>query len=321
MNKLRTLSASLTFAAAFLFGCSTNQYDPGTSSADGSGEVSSSSHDVSSSSTGTVGAASSSSRASSSSVNPLGNIPNYQTLTSNGTGVKPGWASRYWDGCKQSCSWADKNQFPPLTRSDRCRACEKNGTTQIAANDINKSSCGGGNSYTCYDFIPRIVDNNMAFAFAASPTDQCGKCFQLQFDGGSHDTPNSTHTAIKGKTLIVMTSNMGGDVSQGQFDILIPGGGLGQFDSFSGQIGVSKDKLGHQYGGLLRDCEGESGYNAAQYKTCLTNKCNSVFTNATLKEGCLFYANWMQAASNPTMLYKEVTCPDYLINKYKATMF
>jgi hypothetical protein len=112
---------------------------------------------------------------------------------------------------------------------------------------------------------------------------------------------------------------MGGDVQGGQFDILIPGGGLGQFDSFSGQIGVSKNQLGEQYGGLLSACEKEQNYNSANYKSCLTTKCN-VFTNATLKEGCLFYANWMEAANNPTILYKEVACPDYLINKYKATM-
>jgi hypothetical protein len=250
---------------------------------------------------------------------------NYQTLTAGASGVKNGWTSRYWDACKQSCSWGGKTQASPLTSSDRCKACEKNGTTQIAANDANKSSCDGGNSYTCFDFTPCKVDDNLAYAFAASPTDQCGKCFQIQFDGGfQHGTANATHQAVKGKTLIVMTSNMGGDVQGGQFDVLIPGGGVGQFDAFSndkpyGQLSVSKSQLGEQYGGLLSACEKEESYNSAKYKSCLTTKC-SIFTNQTLKDGCLFYANWMEAANNPTMIYKEIACPDYLLNKYKATM-
>jgi hypothetical protein len=248
----------------------------------------------------------------------LGN--DYVTLQSNGAGVKNGWASRYWDGCKQSCSWGGKTQYSPLTGSDRCRACQKNGSSEIAANDNNKSSCDGGNSYTCFDFTPYKVNDNLAYAFAASPTDQCGKCFQLQFNGGfQHGSPKEPHKAINGKTLIVMTSNMGGDVGQGQFDILIPGGGLGIFDSFTGQIGVSKADLGENHGGLLSTCEKEMNYDGSKYKSCLINKCN-VFTNVTLKEGCLFYANWFEAAGNPTMIYKEVNCPQYLIDKYKATL-
>jgi hypothetical protein len=248
------------------------------------------------------------------------NDPSYPPLQQGGAGVQSGWTSRYWDGCKQSCSWGGKTQNSPLTSSDRCKVCQVNGSTEIAANDNNKSSCDGGNSYTCFDFTPYKVNDNLAYAFAASPTDKCGKCFQIQFNGGfQHGTPNATHQAIKGKTLIVMTSNMGGDVGAGQFDILVPGGGVGIFNSFSSQIGVSASSLGEQYGGLLSACEKELNYNSSQYKSCLTTKCN-IFTNATLKAGCLFYANWFEAANNPTMLYKEVTCPQYLIDKYKATL-
>jgi len=232
---------------------------------------------------------------------------------------KSGWVSRYWDGCKQSCSWDDgKTQYPPLASTDRCRSCGRDGSTETAANV--GSSCTGGNSYTCFDFTPYKVNDNLAYAFAAAPTDQCGKCFELQFDGGSRYPANANHLKIKGKTLIVMTSNKGGDVGEGQFDVLIPGGGVGQFNAFSSQIGVSTSQLGKQYGGLLGTCEEESNYNASTYKQCLTNKCNSVFTDATLKAGCIFLADWFEAAGNPTMLYKEVTCPQYLIDKYKATL-
>jgi len=247
-----------------------------------------------------------------------GNDPTYPPLASGQSGVKNGWTSRYWDGCKQSCSWGGKTQHSPLASTDRCKVCRKDGSSEIAADDNNRSSCDGGDSYTCFDFTPHKVNDNLAYAFAASPTDKCGLCFQIQFDGGfKHGTANATHQAVKGKTLIVMTSNMGGDVGEGQFDVLIPGGGVGAFDAFSTQIGVTQ--LGERYGGLLSACEKENNYDFTKYKSCLTSKCN-IFTNATLKEGCLFYANWFEAANNPTMIYKEVECPQYLINKYKATL-
>jgi len=230
--------------------------------------------------------------------------------------LKSGWVSRYWDGCKQSCSWTDKPQNLPGTR---CRACQKDGVTEITGNAT--SSCpSSGSSYTCFDFIPHKVDENLAYAFAAAPTDMCGKCFEFQFDGGLKDfPPKENHKALKGKRLIVIASNMGGDVNQGQFDVLIPGGGVGRFNSFSDQIGVSTDQLGETYGGLLSACEKEVNYVASKYEDCLRNKCN-IFANPTLKEGCLFYVDWFKAAGNPTMLYKEVECPQYLIDKYRASM-
>jgi len=119
-----------------------------------------------------------------------------------------------------------------------------------------------------------------------------------------------------------MTSNMGGDVGQGQFDILIPGGGLGMFDSFSGQLGVSKDRLGANEGGFLADCERTLNWASgtlAQYQKCLRDKCNDVFSDpkhALLKQGCVFYADWFMAANNPSMTYEQVTCPAILIDRY-----
>jgi hypothetical protein len=238
-------------------------------------------------------------------------------LQQGGQGVQSGYATRYWDACKPSCSWTYKSQ----ALGARCKNCDRNGTSEIAASDGNRSSCDGGNAYTCYDQIPYKVNDNLSYAFAATPGggNDCGKCYQLQFTGTGHDGNAANHRAIEGKTLIVIASNEGHDVSGGQFDIMIPGGGVGAYDAFSSQISVSKDQLGVQYGGLLATCERESNYNASQYKSCLTTKCN-LFTNSTLKEGCLWLANWMEAANNPNLLYKQVECPSYLVDKYKAKM-
>ena len=111
-----------------------------------------------------------------------------------------------------------------------------------------------------------------------------------------------------------MTTNIGGDVQQGQFDIMIPGGGVGMFNGCS-QMGWGPQ--GEQYGGLLSDCEKEKNYKPAATLTCLKEKCNSVFSNdSQAKQGCLFLAEFMHGAGNPLHDYVEVECPDVLKSKY-----
>ncbi|WP_295682555.1 glycosyl hydrolase family 5 [uncultured Fibrobacter sp.] len=232
--------------------------------------------------------------------------------TKGGSGS--GWATRYWDCCKPSCSW-NKN-----SGGKNSKQCTNKGRSENTNWD-DGSICSGGSQMTCISQIPFTVSgcNDMGFAFAAVPASnggQCGKCFQLTFTGeGHYNSTNANTKAIKGKKLIIMVTNVGGDVEQGQFDIMIPGGGLGIFKNGCSQMGWGNQ--GSEYGGLLSDCEKEHNYNAAKYKSCLTDKCNSVFSNdSEAKQGCLFLANWMNAAGNPEHNYVEVECPDVLKNKY-----
>jgi hypothetical protein len=158
----------------------------------------------------------------------------------------------------------------------------------------------------------------MAFAFAAVPAangGSCGKCFQLTFTGeGHYNSTNANTRKLKGKKLIIMATNIGGDVAQGQFDIMIPGGGVGMFNGCSSMGWGSQ---GEQYGGLLSECEKESNYSAGKYASCLTEKCNKSFSNdSEAKQGCLFLATWMHAAGNPEHNYVEVECPDVLKQRY-----
>ena len=81
---------------------------------------------------------------------------------------------------------------------------------------------------TCTSQIPFTIDGctEMGFAFAAVPASDggdCGKCYQLTFTGKGKYSTDDNHRYIKGKKLIIMTTNIGGDVQQGQFDIMIPG--------------------------------------------------------------------------------------------------
>jgi hypothetical protein len=228
-----------------------------------------------------------------------------------------GFASRYWDGCKPSCSW--KNNAGSAGPAKQCSA---NGKTENTNYD-EQSVCSGGGAATCTSQIPFTIDgcDNIGFAFAAVPASnggQCGKCFQLTFTGKGKYETKQNHKALAGKKLIVMVTNIGADVNQGQFDVMIPGGGVGLYN---GTSGYGWGAQGAQYGGLLSDCESEIGYNASNLlekrKSCLVEKCNKAFSSdATAKQGCLFLANFMEAAGNPLHDYVEVECPEVLKSKY-----
>ena len=51
-------------------------------------------------------------------------------------------------------------------------------------------------------------------------------------------------------TYIVKATNTGGDVGVGQFDLLMPGGGVGLFNGCQPQWGAPADGWGDRYGGV-----------------------------------------------------------------------
>ena len=223
-----------------------------------------------------------------------------------------GWATRYWDCCMPSCGWNENSGGNPTMY------CDAKGKNRVEG---GQSICSGGQNTTCTSQIPIIVNDRVAYAFAAVPAadgGKCGKCFALEFTGEGKYETKANHQALRGKTLVVMASNIGGDVNHGQFDVMIPGGGLGAFDGCS-QMGWGNQ--GEKYGGLLSNCENEVGYDGDllnKRKECLSRKCNEVFKNdEQAKEGCLFLATWMEAAGNPNHNFKEVECPQALKAKWR----
>ena len=239
---------------------------------------------------------------------PTTGCPNIKTKGGSGSG----WATRYWDCCKPSCSWNENSG------GKNSKQCTNKGRSENT-NWGDGSICSGGSQMTCISQIPFTVSgcNDMGFAFAAVPASnggQCGKCFQLTFTGKGKYSTDNNHTSIKGKKLIIMVTNVGHDVEQGQFDIMIPGGGVG---AFNGCSSMGWGNQGKQYGGLLSDCEESTNYSAPRTLECLKEKCNSVFSNdSDAKKGCMFLADFMHAAGNPMHDYVEVECPDVLKNKY-----
>jgi hypothetical protein len=210
-----------------------------------------------------------------------------------------GWASRYWDCCKPSCSWT-ANCNPPVP------SCDKGGTTRIGS-DAKNGCEGGGSAFECYDFSPWYESGtNMAYGFAAYNGVACGTCFELQFTGGSNSGDNPGAAALKGQQMIVQVINIGG-IAANQFDLLIPGGGVGAMSAGCTAQWGNVD-LGVTYGGLLSECAGDC--------TCMKGKCSSVFGSISLlKAGCDWFTGWFNCADNPQLVYKQVSCPTQLTSK------
>lgn len=253
------------------------------------------------------------------------------------TSGQKGWGSRYWDCCKPHCSWPDKTK-------NYVANCGRDGINEIpcfkeVGNEFSKwlegtkSGCEqDGIAYACYRHVPFAVCEKLAYGFAAVPAggDACGKCFQLTFDGGaSNNDVKAAHKMMKGKIMIVIASNIGHDVSGGQFDLMIPGGGLGSFrEGCRKQWNVDvndENVVGKGLGGLISKCQERLGWDAdpEHLKECVRGMCDNLFGKDPamhdLWEGCIWYVDWMHAVDNPTFTYKEVACPPELLDLYYSS--
>jgi hypothetical protein len=199
-----------------------------------------------------------------------------------------GYATRYWDCCQPHCSQFDGHR------------CGQNGTSSTGD---TQSACAGGGSYACYDEAPHAVSDCLSYGFIAKSNPNCGGCYRIQFTGeGYHNANDPGSKLLKGKQMIVKVSNTGGDVASNQFDLMIPGGGVGQFNACSKQWGTSD--LGAQYGGFLTNCTGDH----AAKKECVRQQCNKIPAGPA-RNGWLWFVDWFQAADNPKFTSQSTNCP------------
>jgi len=201
------------------------------------------------------------------------------------------WASRYWDCCKPHCS---TNGNIPSCGSD---GVSKNSGT---------SACSGGSAYTCYNQAPRAIGDNVSYGYVAVPNPSCGSCYHLQFTGqGQFSATDPGSKALAGKHMIVKISNTGGDVASNQFDLMIPGGGVGQnANTCTGEWKLSSSDLGPTQGGFLTGCTGTY----AAKRDCVRQKC-MLLPDGDLRKGCIWFVDWYAAADNPTFHYESIQCP------------
>jgi hypothetical protein len=254
--------------------------------------------------------------------------------------TQQGWGSRYWDCCKPSCAWPEKFDYNASQTVKTCDINDNEIPVQVSTGNqywpyegvVN--ACGdGGDGFACYDQTPFAVCDSLAYGYAAASgatlgDAACGSCFLLEFDGGMHQYEAlHEHRALQGKKMIVMVTNIGYDVEAGQFDIMIPGGGMGVFtDGCRRQWGVSDDALvGATYGGFRTTCENQLGYypepSLDEVQTCVRDMCDGLFNRPGLEsmlEGCYWYVDWYYAANNPTYTYRPIECPQELIDGYST---
>ena len=220
----------------------------------------------------------------------------------NINGGQNAWASRYWDCCKPACGWTGNTSDPSPMQS-----CNLQGQS-LGSNYGARNACeSGGTAFMCWNGAPWSVGGQLSYGFAAAsgPNYTCGRCFHIQFNGTGHNGTNPGVTAINGKHMIVQIINNGG-VAQDQFDLLIPGGGVGALNACDDQWGGVP--LGAQYGGFRATC----GSNAE----CIRGMCQTAFGNkAELMAGCEWYIGWFAMADNPNFVYERIACPSALTQR------
>ncbi|RAL58687.1 hypothetical protein DID88_002993 [Monilinia fructigena] len=195
-----------------------------------------------------------------------------------------GTTTRYWDCCKPSCAWSDKAVL--ASGSSPVGTCDIKDSPLSDPTANAPSGCNGGTSYMCSDQSPWAVTDDLAYGYAAvniaggNEASWCCACYELTF----------TSTALAGKKMIVQATNTGGDLGSNQFDLAIPGGGVGIFNGCTAEFGAPSSGWGSQYGGV------------SAASSC------STFPTA-LQPGCNFRFGWFQGADNPTVDFKQVECP------------
>jgi glycosyl hydrolase family 45 len=200
-----------------------------------------------------------------------------------------GFATRYWDCCQPACAQNGGHK------------CSQDGVTQTGDNG---SACSGGGAFACYDDAPRAVSNCLSYGHVAKANPNCGGCFRIQFTGSGHDNANDIGSKlIQGKQMIVQVTNTGSDVAGNQFDLMIPGGGVGLFNACSRQWGIND--LGGQYGGFLTACT--TGTHAEK-KECVRQKCMALPAGSA-RDGCLWFVDWFEIADNPNFTSEPTNCP------------
>lgn len=142
--------------------------------------------------------------------------------------------THYWDCCKPSCGWND----PPIYANNNGKVVETCGAAggEQFRLDVpwEASTCDGGPAFTCTDQLPWVEGDTLYGYVANQDTgdkSDCGTCFELELSA----TANGVSRAV------VQVTNKGGMGRDGAkravFDLLVPGGGFGDFTGCAGVPG------------------------------------------------------------------------------------
>ncbi|CAG9855610.1 unnamed protein product [Phyllotreta striolata] len=198
-----------------------------------------------------------------------------------------GITTRYWDCCAPSCAYygyLPAGMHPVQT-------CQKDGYTNSTEENNAQSGCqAGGVAYTCSNQIPYLKNATLAYGWAAASFtggldySQCCSCFLLSFKG-----------RLTGKKFLVQNVNTGPYLATNQFDLQIPGGGVGLYNlGCMTQWNTSEDGWGDRITGVKDE-----------------EQCKIL--PEVLQPGCRFRFEYMEGIDNPDVSFEQVKCPAELV--------
>ncbi|KAJ8940955.1 hypothetical protein NQ318_006806 [Aromia moschata] len=190
----------------------------------------------------------------------------------------------YWDCCKPSCAWTGNAYTDPPVRG-----CAADGVTTVDK-ELQSGCASDGGSYSCTDQVAHAANKSFALGFTAASftggTDysMCCRCVLLTW---KYDTQDPK------RQILVQITNTGGDLLSNQFDLAIPGCGVGYVaDGCTNQWGAPVGGWGQQYGGVSTEEE-----------------CSEL--PEELQVACQFRFEWMDVP-DWTVDFVEVECPTAL---------
>ncbi|KAL1942260.1 hypothetical protein VTO73DRAFT_6324 [Trametes versicolor] len=159
-------------------------------------------------------------------------------------GQTTGTTTTTWDCCEPACGYA--SNLSPGARGPVQSCSKTNGAAAAGAQNACFAS-SGTLSFSCDKYQPIIVNSTLSYGFAGhgnTATATCCKCYEFTWTSG----------AGAGKSMIVQAINAGG-ITDTDFDIYTPGGGVGDFNACTAQYGAPSGGWGRQYGGVTSDAE------------------------------------------------------------------
>ncbi|KAA1473326.1 glycoside hydrolase [Dentipellis sp. KUC8613] len=195
-----------------------------------------------------------------------------------------GTTTTTWDCCEPACGYTS-NLSPGATGP--VKSCsQSNGAASAGATNACFANGATNLAFSCSTYQPIIVSDTLSYGFAGhgnTATDSCCKCYQFTWTSG----------AGAGKSMIVQAINAGG-ITETDFDIYTPGGGVGDYNACTAQYGAPQQGWGRQYGGVSSDAE-----------------CSELPSN--LQAGCHWRWQWAGGDVNEWgITYEQVNCPSQL---------
>ena len=252
---------------------------------------------------------------------------------------RTGFTSRSFSCNKPYCAW------PVCERNSRtqCNEYAPRGTRptpSCTAEDViwrypYKDAYACSNQSPWQD--PLDPATSFGFATVAPSIAQCQHCFEIVHHGaGGQFRPDDMGSKrLAGKRMIVQAVSIDPGLPEGQFDLLVPGGGVGAGrDKCDAQWRVKERHvdLGLRSGGFLSRCFGctEPGPQCRpltqpheETRRCVMSMCEDAFGGtprfAALKAACEWFAQFYEVADYPQMQYRRVQCPDAIYKRLEKS--